>query len=117
MKQRSIVPLAEMPFYGSLVRARAATGLDTATLLQSQVGFAANPTSCKCGDHEWSVYDMMGESVDRGAHAWAFYSHRDYSKLDTFFSSQEQLTCPSCNTKSEVALRYPYGGHIYTDPK
>lgn len=119
MKERSTIPLAEMPFYGSLERAQAGTGLDTKTLLQSQIGFAAEPAGCACGDHAWSVFDMMAESVENGHHDWSFFTQRDFSTAPSnFFSSREQLTCPSCQTKTpDISVLYNYGGHIYTDPK
>ena len=119
MKERSIIPLAEMPFYDALQRAQAGTGLDTATLLQAQVGFTAKPAGCQCGQHEWSIYDMMAESVDSGHHDWSFYAQRDFTGAPSnFFASREQLTCPTCQTKTpEISLRYNYGGHIYTTPK
>ena len=115
MKEISKTPIEKMPFYSSMMKVHSSANIDTRTLLWFQIGFNADPNSCKCGQHEWSIYDLMIEAVNLGGHDWAFFSDPKFAQEPKLFlSAIADLTCPECGNKSEdVRLRYNYGGYIY----
>jgi len=115
MKNRKRTPVKDMPFYPAMKHVQSNTGLDTWTLLLFQIGFKARPISCECGNHEWSVYDLMAEAILRGQHEWEFYKNPELTQEpDAFFSGTEDITCPKCaRVSKDVNLQYHYGGYIY----
>lgn len=119
MKNSQKLSLKEMPFYSEMEIVQNHLGVDERTALQFQIGFKATPNMCGCGNHEWSIFDMIIESVSQKRHDWEFYKNPAFTQgIPTFFVSQIDLTCPACKQLSQnLQLRYTYGGHIYqTDP-
>ena len=113
MKNSETRKLEDMPFYKSMMKVQAASGLDPLKLILWQLGFKAVPAACTCGKHEWSAFDLMLEAEKSGDHPWEFF--RNYSatmavpqsfrtaKLDT------GLTCPECGLRSaEILVDYNY---------
>jgi hypothetical protein len=119
MKGSKKIPITDMPFYQAMKHVQSNTDLDTWTLLQFQIGFKANPGSCACGNHEWSVYDLITEAVRRGQHEWGFYKNSELTQEpDAFFSGTEDITCPNCGEVSKsLNVQYHYGGYIYHKEK
>ena len=101
------IKLENMSFYESLSYVQQKTGIDMEELLTNQIGFKASPTHCLCG-HEWSVFDIVIEAVNRSNHPWEFFREHLTGGFGGFFSNTFDLTCKCGITTKDVQTLYKY---------
>lgn len=104
----------DMYFYGSMMDVHAKSQIDLNELIKMQLCFWANPNKCSCG-HEWSVFDLMNEAIEKTAHDWDFFRQQKFFEFpESFVEATSDLNCPKCNTiNKDIRLMYNYGGLIY----
>lgn len=107
--QATEIDLKSLAFYPSLRLVAEKTGISEITLLKRQVGFKAHPSHCLCG-HEWSAYDLIIDTVDRGPHDWAFFKQSLSGDTKSFFFRKTPLKCRCGVETPDVGVLYDYTG-------
>jgi hypothetical protein len=96
-----------MSFYPSLKIVHDNTGIEMEELLSNQLGFKANPSSCLCG-HEWNMFDLVIEAVNKSGHGWSFFNTHLIGKFGGFFYREFDMTCRCGITTKNVGMLYKY---------
>ena len=101
------IELQELPFYRSMKIVQTNTGLSDDELLSNNSGFRAMPRRCGCG-HEWSVFDIVINAVEKKEHDWSFFQNALVGEFSGFFYRKTDLRCHCGVTSKDVGVYYRY---------